>query len=140
MYKKFDLYISDFSDDIRPGDYWYDCAIVEASEILNQFKELDWGCLFDNLNYKNIFWKIRLAECLGGLNNPCEVKIILELIKTDDPDLFVSCIDSLRTIDLSRLTKDELDNINDKISFAKENASLPVRCVLEAFTRKFISN
>ncbi|ELY6280509.1 hypothetical protein SNQ52_003573, partial [Cronobacter turicensis] len=110
------------------------------SEIFNQFKELDWGCLFDNLNYKNIFWKIRLAECLGGLNNPCEVKIILELIKTDDPDLFVSCIDSLRTIDLSRLTKDELDNINDKISFAKKNASLPVRCVLEAFTRKFISN
>ncbi|MDK1229503.1 hypothetical protein [Cronobacter turicensis] len=140
MYKKIDLCISDFSDDIRPGDYWYDCAIVEASEIFNQFKELDWGCLFDNLNYKNIFWKIRLAECLGGLNNPCEVKIILELIKTDDPDLFVSCIDSLRTIDLSRLTKDELDNINDKISFAKKNASLPVRCVLEAFTRKFISN
>lgn len=77
---------------------------------------------------------------MGGLNNPYEVNFILELIKTDDPDLFVYCIDSLRIIDLSHLSKDELDNINDKISFAKKNASLPVRCVLEAFTRKFISN
>ncbi len=140
MYKKFDLCISDFSDDKNPGDYWYDCAIVEAAEMLNQFNGLDWGCLFDNLSDKNIFWKIRLAECLEGLNNIYEVNIILELIKTDDPDLFVSCIDSLRTIDLSYLSKDELANINDKIFFAKKNASLPVRCVLEDFTRKFISN
>ncbi|EOC0418208.1 hypothetical protein ACI0Z1_002766 [Cronobacter malonaticus] len=140
MYKNFDLCISDFSDDKNPGDYWYDCAIVEASEILNQFNELDWECLFDNLSDKNIFWKIRLAECLGGLNNIYEVNIILEFIKTDDTDLFVSCIDSLRTIDLSHLSKDELANINDKIFFAKKDASLPVRCVLEDFTRKFISN
>lgn len=77
---------------------------------------------------------------MGELNNHYEVNIILELIKTDDPDLFVCFIDSLRIIELSHLSKDELDNINDKISFAKKNASLPVRCVLEAFTRKFISN
>ncbi|CBA34654.1 hypothetical protein ACMSX5_003204 [Cronobacter turicensis] len=57
MYKKFDLCISDFSDDISPGDYWYDCAIIEASEILNHFNKSDWGSLFDNLSDKIFFGK-----------------------------------------------------------------------------------
>lgn len=66
MYKNFDLCISCFSDDNNPGDYWYDCAIVEATEILNQFNESDWTSLVDSLDNKSIFLENETSRMLGG--------------------------------------------------------------------------
>lgn len=54
MYRNFDLCITDFSSDNEPGDFWYDCAIVESTEILSKFNEGDWLCLFVDLANKYI--------------------------------------------------------------------------------------
>lgn len=133
MYKKFDLCISEFSIDNEPGDYWYDCGLIESAEILDKFTDSDWQQLLTTLADKSIFWKTRLVECLGDLRNSYELEVILELINTDDNDLFVSCIDSLRTIDISSLSENQLDKINNKIRYLILNASLPVKSVLDKF-------
>lgn len=139
MYKEFDLCITDFSNDNEPGDYWYDCAVVESTKILSKFNEPDWVCLFNELAHKSIFWKTRLVECLGNLKNSHELNIILSLIDTDNYDLFISCVDSLRSIDIRGLSEDDLGKINDKIYHLEPNASLPVKSILENFSRKFKS-
>ncbi|EOL8988786.1 hypothetical protein ACM92P_003339 [Cronobacter dublinensis] len=138
MYKNFDLCISCFSDDNNPGDYWYDYAIVEATEILNQFNESDWTSLVDSLDNKSIFWKMRLVECLGDLNNTYELTIILALIEINDNELIVSCIDALRTINIDSLSENEFEKINDRLSFIHKNSSLIGLCIVEDFKRKFI--
>ncbi len=107
MYRNFDLCITDFSSDNEPGDYWYDCAIVESTEMLSKFKESDWKCLLGDLANKPIFWKIRLVECLGDLNNSYELEVILYLINTDDNNLFNSCLDSLRSMGICGLTESD---------------------------------
>ncbi len=137
MYKEFDLCITDFSNDNEPGDYWYDCAVIESAEILSKFNESDWACLFNELAHKSIFWKTRLVECLGDLKNSHELDIILALIDTDNYDLFISCVDSLRAMDICDLSEDDLGKINDKIYHLEQNASLPVKSILESFSRKF---
>ncbi|MEQ4923753.1 hypothetical protein [Proteus hauseri] len=139
MYKEFDLCITDFSNDNEPGDYWYDCAVVESAKILSKFNEPDWVCLFNELAHKSIFWKTRLVECLGDLKNSHELNIILALIDTDNYDLFISCVDSLRSMDICDLSEDDLGKINDKIYHLKQNASLPVKSILESFSHKFKS-
>lgn len=137
MYKEFDLCIADFSNDNEPGDYWYDCGIIESAEMLSKFNEADWLCLFGDLANKSIFWKRRLVECLGDLKNSHELNVILELINTDDYDLFINCVDSLRSMDICSLSEGDLGKINDKIYYLEQNSSLPVKNVFENFSRKF---
>ena len=139
MYKEFDLCISDFSNDNEPGDYWYDCGVVESTEILSKFNESDWACLFNELSNKSIFWKTRLVECLGDLKNSHELNIILKLIDTENYDLFISCIDSLRSMDICSLSEDDLDKVSGKIYHLKSNASLPAKSILDSFSHKFKS-
>lgn len=52
-----------------------------------------------------MFWKIRLVECLGDLNNSYELEVILYLINTDDNNLFYSCLDSLRSMEICSLAE-----------------------------------
>lgn len=139
MYKNFDLCISCFSDNNNPGDYWYDCAIVEATEILNQFNESDWTSLVDSLDNKSIFWKMRLVECLGDLDNIYELAVILALIEINDNDLIISCIDALRTINVDSLSENEFERINDRLSSINKIGSLTGLCIVEDFKRKFIN-
>lgn len=54
MYRNFDLCITDFSCDKDPGDYWYDCDIIESAEMLSKFNKEDWLCLFVDLANKSI--------------------------------------------------------------------------------------
>lgn len=136
MYKNLDVFILPYSDDNEPGDYWYDCGIIESTKILSSFTDSDWECLLANLNDKSIYWKIRLVECLGDLHNIYELQIILELIDIDNDELFVSCVDSLRSINLCSLPENKVKQIELKIASLVQNASLPVKSVLEDFMNK----
>ncbi|MBK5144469.1 hypothetical protein I2494_12190 [Budviciaceae bacterium BWR-B9] len=91
MYNEFNLCISDFSHDVSSEDYWYDCGILEATELLNKFDENDWEVLIEQLKHKSILWQKRLVECLGDLHSSYELKVILELINTEDKDILVTC-------------------------------------------------
>ncbi|MFV0548467.1 MAG: hypothetical protein ACK5M5_07095 [Limnobaculum xujianqingii] len=136
MYNEFNLCISDFSHEISSEDYWYDCGILEAAELLNKFDENDWEMLIEQLKHKSILWQKRLVECLGDLHSPYELNVILELINTEDEDLFVTCIDSLRCLDLSKLNQDTKKQLLTSADLLIEKAMLPVKKVLEEFIKK----
>lgn len=136
MYNKFDTCISDFSHESEPSDYWYDCAILESTEILKQFDDNDWDLLLKQLEFKSLFWQKRLVECLGDLHNSYELEIILDLINTSDDDLFITCVDSLRLLNLSSLDNLKKEWLLLKIETLLGKASPPVKRVLEGLIAK----
>jgi hypothetical protein len=138
MYKIFDNCISDFIYEREASDYWYDCAILESTKILKQFNDNDWLLLLSNLKDKSIFWKKRLIECLGDLHNKYELEVILEIIDTSDEDLFVSCVDSLRLLDLTSLNNLQKEKLLLKSQVCLKKASPPVKLVLEEIIKKLM--
>lgn len=139
MYNNFDSCIFDFALERDPGDYWYDCAILEASDILRRFDKGDWARLLKELKNKDVFWKKRLVECLGDLHVAYELEVILHIINTSDEDLLVSCIDALRLLDLSKLGRRDQEELLLRVSFLLNEASPPVREMLESFSGKLKS-
>ncbi|WP_193452125.1 hypothetical protein [Pseudomonas nitroreducens] len=139
MYNNFDSCIFDFALERDPGDYWYDCAILEASDILRRFDKGDWARLLKELKNKDVFWKKRLVECLGDLHVAYELEVILHIINTSDEDLLVSCIDALRLLDLSKLGRRDQEELLLRVSFLLNEASPPVREILESFSGKLKS-
>lgn len=138
MYNKFDVCISDFSYESDPSDYWYDCAILEATEMLNKFNNNDWELLLSQIKLKPIFWQKRLVECLGDLHNSYELDVLLNIINTDCEELFISCVDSLRLLDLSNLDKSKKKSLLLKIDILLQNASSPVKSVLQELIKKLV--
>lgn len=65
MYNNFDSCIFDFALERDPGDYWYDCAILEASDILRRFDKGDWARLLKELKNKDVFWKKKACGMPG---------------------------------------------------------------------------
>jgi hypothetical protein len=90
----------------------------------------------NELKSKDNFWKKRLVECLGDLHVAYELEVILRVIDTSDEDLFISCIDSLRLLDLSGLGKHDQEALLLRISFLLDETSPPVRKILEKFSEK----
>lgn len=136
MFNEFEAYLSDFINESEPSDYWYDCAILDATDILKKFNHRDWVLLLDQLNSKSLFWKKRLVECLGDLNNLYELDVLLNIINIDDEDLFISCVDSLRLLNLSHIDKAKKEQLLSKIDILLPSVSLPIKCVLEDFVKK----
>lgn len=97
MFKEFDEYISEFEADDFAIDYWYDEGVFIAQEMLQDFTEEDWNVLSLNLPVKSIGWKRRLAYCLHDGENIKQLEILLELIDSDDSELFELVVDSLRS-------------------------------------------
>lgn len=136
MYYKFDACLHDFSFARHPGDYWYDCAILEASDILKEFDESDWGLLLRKIRLKPLFWQKRFIECLGDIHSPYDLDAILIVIDTDDKDVFLDCADSLRLLKLSELSEYRKEQLLTKISLLLGTSSPPERKILEAFVNR----
>lgn len=139
MYSDFESCIFDFALERNPGDYWYDCAILEASSILRKFDKGDWARLLIELESKGDFWKKRLVECLGDLHVAYEVEVILRILNTSDEDLLISCFDALRLVDLSKLERREQEDLLLRVSSLLDEASPPVRGILENLCEKLKS-
>lgn len=136
MYSAFELFIKDFVDKNASEDFWYDCAILDGIEMLKQFTEKDWQLLLENLHSKSILWKQRLIECLGDINNLYEVKVISEVISTEDHDLFISCVDSLRSLNLSELNIVIKEELLAKLNLIVITASRPEKGVIKDLIQK----
>ncbi|WP_086632765.1 hypothetical protein [Commensalibacter intestini] len=136
MLDKLNTCIFDFSHESEPGDYWYDCAILEAIEILKQFSQKDWDLLLKQLNFQSLFWKKRLVECLGDLQNQYELKVILSIICTENEDLFITCIDALRGLDLSCLNSEKKQLLQRTQAILKATISLSSKRILTEFLYK----
>lgn len=128
--------LHDFSLEREPGDYWYDCGILQSSAILKQFDTQDWEVLLSRINYKSLFWKLRFVECLGDLHHSYEIQAILIIIENDDEDLFIRCIDSLRSLDLSGMSESSKEMALSRIKYLSESVPLPEKSVFDSFCAK----
>lgn len=97
MFDKFDSYILEFIKDDFSVDYWYDEGASIAENMLSEFKTNDWELLFKAVPERTIEWKKRLAYCLHDGDDINQLKILLELIETEDSELFELVVDSLRS-------------------------------------------
>ncbi|EAH0492439.1 hypothetical protein D3Y79_05690 [Listeria monocytogenes] len=134
MFEKLDIYLLDFINENSSEDFWYDYTYLQAQELLNNFTQSDWVELYQNIVTKGDLWKIRVAYCIDedmGMNG---FEFLLSLMN----DVAECAIDSLRSFD-----SEEYKNIihSDHILKIKtqkllEDASLPVKRVLEAFLQQ----
>ncbi|EAC2547462.1 TPA: hypothetical protein IP933_000808 [Listeria monocytogenes] len=137
MFEKLDIYLLDFINENSSEDFWYDYTYLQAQELLNNFTQSDWVELYQNIVTKGDLWKIRVAYCIDedmGMNG---FEFLLSLMNDGD-DVAECAIDSLRSFD-----SEEYKNIihSDHILKIKtqkllEDASLPVKRVLEAFLQQ----
>ncbi|EOY6140969.1 hypothetical protein ACP9HJ_002246 [Listeria monocytogenes] len=137
MFEKLDIYLLDFINENSSEDFWYYYTYLQAQELLNNFTQSDWVELYQNIVTKGDLWKIRVAYCIDedmGMNG---FEFLLSLMNDGD-DVAECAIDSLRSFD-----SEEYKNIihSDHILKIKtqkllEDASLPVKRVLEAFLQQ----
>ncbi|MGM0220011.1 hypothetical protein [Enterococcus sp. AZ126] len=133
MYEKVDAVLSENSSD----NYFYDDEFMYVQELMKDFTEVDWKKLTENLKDKDDKYKIRLAYCIDEDTKMNGFNVLLDLINGND-EVAEYAIDSLRSFD-----KEEYKNLiaSDKkiINKAKallEDASLPVKRILEAFLQQ----
>ncbi|WP_241257950.1 hypothetical protein [Bacillus sp. 3a] len=78
-------------------DSWYDDGCLIASEILSDFSLNDWEELSNQVLNKPIEWQRKIAYCLDNECNEYELIILIDLLNTNDKELFEICIDTLRS-------------------------------------------
>lgn len=120
MYEELDLYLKDYdTDNDAVLNYWYDAGFKDVTEILEEFTDADWEELLENIDNKSDVWKERLVYCLEDKENPYQVKLLENLLKTKDNSLFLQVINTLRT-------SFDVNTIGDKEEIIKKiNLLLP---------------
>lgn len=115
-------------------NYWYDDAILICESILSEFPEKNWKILIDMIEYQNDIWNKRLVECLDEVPRNYVITIVCKIIETDNEDLFVTCVDCLRRIDITDLNIEDKINITDRVNnIINKSNSLVYKKVLKAF-------
>lgn len=93
MFKELDHLLSAESTE----DSWYDDGCIITSDILSEFNMNDWKQLSIEVLNKPIQWQRKIAYCLDGECNMYEFNILIQLLHTEDEELFTICIDTLRS-------------------------------------------
>ena len=119
MYKDFECSIKDNSSD----DFWYDVALSECEEMLDRFSDEEWEELSENIGDYSEDAQMRCVECLSDNENRNGLLIVLKLSNTKNRELFVTCIDSLRCMDISSLPHSEKERLSQKIKEYSADAS-----------------
>ncbi|WP_035437916.1 hypothetical protein [Bacillus sp. UNC322MFChir4.1] len=122
-------------------DAWYDDGCIIASEILLEFSQKDWEELASKALTKPIEWQKKLAYCMDSNCNVYEFGILLSLLSIEDEELFVICIDTLRsftTLENKQMLLND-PSILHRINEILPKASKPVKKILEDFLVKIDS-
>ncbi|SFC82873.1 hypothetical protein SAMN04488168_11055 [Bacillus sp. 491mf] len=122
-------------------DAWYDDGCIIASEILLEFSQKDWEELASKALTKPIEWQKKLAYCMDSNCNVCEFGILLSLLSIEAEELFVICIDTLRsftTLENKQMLLND-PSILHRINEILPKASKPVKKILEDFLVKIDS-
>lgn len=132
MYKKLDELLSGYFN----IDYWYDEGVIIAWELLHKFEDDDWNELLDNLLSKSVEWQTRFAYSIDkDIDNKMAVESLFILSKTDNDELFVTVIDSLRCV-VEKINMSIMDNnshIVDKIEKMIPRCGIATQKILEDF-------
>lgn len=116
-------------------DSWYDDGCMIASEILSEFSTGDWEELARNVLTKPLEWQKKLAYCLDSNCTIYELQILLLLLNIQDEELFVICIDTLRSYTTSESKKIIQDNhfILERVKELIPKSGVAVKKILEDF-------
>nr|WP_205474818.1 hypothetical protein [Bacillus altitudinis] len=124
-------------------DSWYDDGCLIASEILSDFSLNDWEELSNQVRNKPIEWQRKIAYCLDNECNEYELKILMDLLNTNDKELFEICIDTLRSFPIEQGKKLILEHpqILERVNhLLATTANTPAKLVLQDFLSKINSN
>ena len=117
-------------------DYWYDSTLFICEDIIQKFSSTEWDKLENMIPKEDICWNIRLAECLGDINNQYAIECILKMLNTGNDNVFIACIDALRDMDMLFLGKDKVKQFKEKAEILLQESTLPVQKILEVFIKK----
>ncbi len=129
MIEKIEVLINDNTSE----DYWYDVAIFSCQEIIKNFSDLEWNELSEKLGSYSEKSKIRVAECLADIDSDKSIPILLKLSNTESHDLFITCIDLLRDMDMSSVSTDKKLSLLQKVKSLSSNASELEKTIIRAF-------
>lgn len=125
MFDKFDEYLNmEFSP-----DYWYDVGVQFVADVLGEFSEDDWKKLEDLWVCRDDAWKIKCAETIDSNLNNTVVKVLVLMLRDNNPDVIVAAADSLRSIPdfMKMLTIEDLE----KLENMKNNSEGVVKIILK---------
>lgn len=133
MLDKLDKILSENSSD----DYFYDDEFMYVQELISKCTEEDWDNLVRSLKRKDDKYKIRLAYCIDEDTGSNGFNLLLELLNESD-EVAEYALDSLRSFDKEPYKRLIISNkaIIEKAEALLENASLPVKQILEAFLQQ----
>jgi hypothetical protein len=133
MLDKLDKILSENSLD----DYFYDDEFMYVQEVISEFTEENWGNLVGILKSKDDKYKIRLAYCIDEDTGMNGFNLLLQLLYESD-EVAEYALDSLRSFDKEPYKRMIISNkaIIEKAEALLENASLPVKRILEAFLQQ----
>lgn len=139
-FEELDKYITDFKcePEFAIDDYWGDCGIIDVQNILSKFTTNDWEILKQTIANKPLYWQMKLAYCLNNSWSSLELDILLELINTEDDELLVITLDSLRDF-VNELNSDKIEEkniIKIKIEILLDKSDKVTKTILEDFLLK----
>ncbi|MGN7942140.1 hypothetical protein [Virgibacillus sp. 6R] len=116
-------------------DSWYDDGCMIASEILSEFSTEDWQELARKVLTKPLEWQKKLAYCLDSNCTNYELQILLSLLNIQDEELFVICIDTLRSYTTPESIKIIAENhiILKRVNELIPKSGVVVKKILEDF-------
>ncbi|MDQ0227317.1 hypothetical protein [Metabacillus niabensis] len=116
-------------------DSWYDDGCMIASEILSEFSTEDWQELARKVLTKPLEWQKKLAYCLDSNCTNYELQILLSLLNIQDEELFVICIDTLRSYTTPESIKIIAENhiILKRVNELIPKSGVAVKKILEDF-------
>lgn len=120
-------------------DSWYDDGCLIASEILSDFSLNDWEELSNQVLNKPIEWQRKIAYCLDNECNEYELNILIDLLNTNDKELFEICIDTLRSFPIEEGMKHPqiLERVNHVVATTENSL---VKVIFQDFLSKMNSN
>ncbi|MCY7514631.1 hypothetical protein, partial [Bacillus safensis] len=120
-------------------DSWYDGGCLIASEILSDFSLNDWEELSNQMLNKPIEWQRKIAYCLDNECNEYELNILIDLLNTNDKELFEICIDTLRSFPIEEGMKHPqiLERVNHVVATTENSL---VKVIFQGFLSKMNSN
>ncbi|WP_409177618.1 hypothetical protein [Brevibacillus fortis] len=135
MYKELDNFITGCQNTV---DYWYDYGCIIATDMLAKFSQKDWEDLVSHVMMKPLEWQRKLAYCMDNSCNEHELNILLSLLSTEDEELFVICVDTLRSYTTPEGKQIIRDNsaIVERVNELIPTAGVAARRVLVDFLEK----
>ena len=115
------------------NDYWYDDRLFYYQDMLDSFSDEEWKKLYERIGDYSEEAQMRCVECLSAIDNRNSLSMILILSDTQDRELFVTCVDSLRNMDLSSLSQSEKERLVQRVKEFSADASKLEIIVFKAF-------